>query len=235
MADAPNNRILRVLQDETLQNVLEACRDVHLDVTTVLDRIGDEQSTIHFPEDCVISTLATYPDGTSIEVANIGREGSTGLGPLLETPVMLTTNIVQIAGHAYAMDTDTFHTLVADQPEFRRAMLASTRGMFQQVMISNACNAKHTAEQRLARWLLTMSDRVSDRTVELTQDFFAQILGVRRATISEASSRLKRDGVIDYSRGALEILDRDGLHDASCECYDLVSDAYDQLLSGKPG
>ncbi|MDW4499435.1 Crp/Fnr family transcriptional regulator [Sulfitobacter sp. D35] len=230
MRAKPENRILRVLEDETRHSILGECREVHLQATEVLSRAGEDQAIVHFPERCVISTVASFRDGATIEVANTGREGCTGLGPILGSAFQLNSDIVQVSGRALVMDTEDFLRAKQRYPAFRDALFAATRGMFQQVMVSGACNATHPAKQRLARWLLTMSDRAPDSVINLTQEFLAEILGVRRATVSEASSELRQQNLISYSRGSVTILDHSGLHDVACECYDLVADAYNRLL-----
>ena len=110
-------------------------------------------------------------------------------------------------------------------------MLANVRGMLYLVMIAGACNARHDTRARLARWLLTMSDRTGQDTMDFTQDFLAETLNVRRATVSEAASHLRDIGAITYARGRIELTDIAALHSAACECYDLISDAYRNLFA----
>lgn len=230
MDDLPRNWILRILEKETRHRVLDRCRSVELRPTMVLSRAGSEQTVVHFPETCVVSSVAAYSDGSTIEVANTGREGCTGLGPILDSTDQLNTDIVQVGGQAYAMDTEDFLRVKEANPGFRAALYLSMRGMFHQVMVSGACNATHSARKRLARWLLAMADRTSNNRIPLTQEFLADILGVRRATISEAASAFNRQGYIDQTRGGLTVLDHEGLRTEACECYDLVVSLYDRLM-----
>lgn len=230
MEPLTKNRILRTLEATTQKRVLERCQRVELYPEQVLSIAGEDQTTVYFPEDCVISTVASFRDGATIEVANTGREGCTGYAPTLNSALQLNGDIAQVGGLALAMETAEFFRLKNEYPPFEAALFSALRGLIQQIMISNACNAMHPARQRLARWLLTMNDRTPGKTIELTQDFLAQILGVRRATISEASAVFRTKNLIDYARGKLVIRDREGLRGEACECYDLVADAYRQFL-----
>ena len=224
------NRVLLALPTEDHHTVLDACERVELEIRTTLDHVGDTPSFVHFPETAVVSTLSTYSDGSSIEMANIGREACTGIGLILGHPRQLNTNEVQVGGRALAMPAKRFVELKASLPAFERVLFSAVQAVFYQVMVSGACNGTHGAKQRLARWLLTMRDRNDEDTIRLTQDFLAEMLGVRRATVTEASQDLQSRGLITYSRGQVRITDREGLRQASCECYDLVRNAYDALL-----
>lgn len=230
MAPQTKNRILLSLPSELRGHVIERCSPVHLELGRVLSRAGQPLPVVHFPETAVVSTVSTFADGSAIEVANIGRDGCTGTSLVLRNPRELTTNIVQLAGQALAMDAKDFTHLKVTMTGFERALFGAVQGVFFQVMVSSACNATHSARERLARWLLTMRDRSDSDVMYLTHDFLAEILGVRRATVSEAAGAMKDKGLIDYSRGRITIVDRAGLRKASCECYDLVRDAYASLL-----
>ena len=228
-----HNRILRSLSDGDLDTVLKSCRPVSLEFGQILDEMHEPVETVHFPESGVISVVSYYKDGTTVEMANIGRESCTGLAPTLRHTEELCTGLVQIPGRALAMSLMEFNRLRREVAAFERALLTNVHGLMYQVMVSGACNARHSARERLARWLLTMYDRTGEDVMEFTQDFLAEILSVRRATISEAAGLLKREGAIDYSRGQIRLTDLSTLHSASCECYDLVADAYRGLFVEK--
>ena len=224
------NRILRALPERTRAVVLQSCERVTVERQTTLDRAGDMATTVHFPETAVISTLATYQDGTSMEMANIGRDACTGVGLILGNPRHLSTNEVQVGGDILDMPAEKLISLRDGLPGFRDLLLMSVQAVFYQVMVSGACNGTHDTQQRLARWLLTMHDRAEGDTFRLTHDFFAATLGVRRATISEALGHLEQAGAIALGRGRIDVADRKALHAASCECYDLVRQAHETLL-----
>lgn len=224
------NRIFRALPPKTRTSVLGHCTHRTIETGSVLSRAGAVLETVHFPETGVISALSTFSDGSVIEVANIGLDGCTGVSLALGTKPELTTNVVQISGASRTMNARDFGSLMDTHPDFRAALFGAVQGTVYQVMISGACNATHSAKQRLARWLLTMNDRSPGQDINLTHDFLAQILGVRRATVSLATAELTREGCIDCGRGRITITDRQALQRASCECYDLVREAYDTLL-----
>ena len=230
MAYVTKNRVLRSLPVDDRRIVLEECEEADLAGGMTLDRIGEPISTVYFPETAVISTVATYSDGSTIEMANIGREGCTGIGLTLGHAHQPNSNEVQISGSALSMPAKKFNRLKAKLPSFEALLFSAVQATIYQIMVSGACNAAHNTEQRLARWLLTMSDRNDSQTMLLTQDFLAEILGLRRATISNAASRFQEKGMIAYSRGRIEITDHPALRRSSCECYELVRTTQDWLL-----
>jgi len=230
MAYATRNRVLRCLEQDVREAALAECERVEFEGRTMLARLGETANAVLFPDTMVISALATYRDGSTIEMANIGRESCSGVGLTLGHPEQLMTNEVQIGGAALEMPAARFESLKEAYPQFERVLFSTVQAVFYQVMVSGACNGAHGSKQRLARWLLTMSDRTDGETMNLTQEFLAEMLSLRRATVSDAASQLQDAGLIDYARGRITITDRPGLHAESCECYDLVRDAYDRLL-----
>jgi CRP-like cAMP-binding protein len=226
------NRVLLSLAPEARAAVLERCEPVELPVGTILGRAHDRTAAAYFPETAVISTLAGYRDGSTIEMANTGREACSGINLVLGHREQLGTEEIQIAGRLLKLPAERFLAMRSAIPEFDRALLSTVQAVVHQVMVSGACNGSHDARQRLARWLLTMRDRSDAPEMRLTHEFLAHMLGVRRATVTEAASRLRSEGLIDYAHGKVTIEDRAGLRSASCECYDLVRDANEALLPG---
>jgi len=172
----------------------------------------------------------TMADGTTIEVGTIGREGVAGLGVFLGVPSVKGHTFVQVSGAAWKIDAGPFRELLQQGGALPARLGRYTQALFTQVAQSAACNRAHPVEQRCARWLLMTHDRVGEGAFTLTQDFLAIMLGVRRASVTVAAGMLQRAGFIRYSRGRLEVLDRDGLEAASCECYQIVVDSYDRSL-----
>ena len=230
MSTEPQNRVLRSLDAATRAEVAAACEPVTLRARTVLDHAGDATQAVHFPETAVISAVAAYSDGATIEMANIGREACTGVNLTLGRRRQLDTTEVQVGGTALRLPAERFLALKAGLPPFADALFATAQALYYQVMVSAACNGAHDARQRLARWLLTMHDRTDGDEMALTQEFLAHMLGVRRATVTGAASAFKSAGLIHYAHGRLRIRDRPGLQRESCECYGLVREAYDALL-----
>lgn len=230
MAQSTNNRILLSLPPETRAAVMGACERVDLRRETILEEIGAPTSAAWFPETAVISSLATYRDGSTIEMATVGCEACTGVNLVLGQPMQLVTTEVQISGEALRCPASSFRRLRTQHPDFEASLFAAVQAVFYQVMVSGACNGAHSARQRLARWLLTMHDRNDDPSMRMTHEFLAHMLGVRRATVTEAASALQDEGLISYSHGRMAIVDHRGLRKASCECYDLVRSTYEKVL-----
>ena len=224
------NRVLRALSSGALNLVLDASERIDLDVETVLAREGETTYWVYFPENAVISTLSTYEDGSIIEMANIGRESCTGINLMLGNPTQFNTDVVQVGGSAFRMSAERFLNLQSSLPEFERVLFAAIQSVFYQVMVSGACNGVHDTRQRLARWLLTMDDRIDRDVMQLTHGFLAEFLAVRRATVTEIAAQLQRDGIIEYARGKIRITDRPALEAVSCECYSRVCTAVDTML-----
>ncbi len=177
---------------------------------------------VFFPDSGVISVVAVYGDGSVIEMATIGREGCSGVQAVLGAKSSSVRLLVQIPGSATKMSRAAFTRAMGSMPSFRRLMYAYAQAFLEQVLVSVACNGAHSLKERLARWLLMMRDRGDDDTLQITQNLLAEMLGVQRPTITNAARELEDAGLIVRSRRQITILDRQGLVEASCECYQLV-------------
>jgi CRP-like cAMP-binding protein len=191
---------------------------------------GKPIRTVLFPLSSVNSIIAVDEEGGEVEVSTVGNEGVVGLPLFLGTRTAPGLAFTQIAGDSLRMDGGVFVELSKSMSSFRERLQRYTQGFVVQVSQSVACNRLHTADQRLARWLLSCADRVGDDRFPLTQEFMAQMLGVRRATVSEAASALQERGLVQYSRGTIEITDRPGLTRTACSCYRIVRDEFSRLL-----
>ena len=177
---------------------------------------------IFFPDSGVISVVAVYADGSIIEMATVGREGCTGFQAILGAQSSSVRLLVQLPGHATRMPRKLFMRAMEATPSFKSLMYAYMGAFMEQVLVSVACNGAHTLTQRLARWLLMMRDRNDSDVMEITQDILAEMLGVHRPTITNAAEALEKAGLIARGRRQVTLLDRRGLTEASCECYQLV-------------
>jgi CRP-like cAMP-binding protein len=177
---------------------------------------------VFFPDSGVISVVAVYADGSVIEMATIGREGCTDVQAVFGAKNSSVRLLVQIPGDAARMSRAAFTRAMGSTPAFRNLMYAYVQAFLEQVMVSVACNGAHSLKQRLARWLLMMRDRADDDTLQITQDLLAEMLGVQRPTITNAARELEHGGLIERGRREVTILDRQGLVETSCECYQLV-------------
>lgn len=229
MVQETQNRVLKALPPATRKEVMEQCELVEFDARTVLHQVGEKTNAVYFPESAVISVLATYGDGSTIEMANIGREACTGINLTLGRETQLTVNEIQVGGTALKLPAARFVSLLEEE-YFRHVLFSTVQAVLFQVMVSGACNGAHDARQRLSRWLLTMHDRADGQHMNLTHEFLSHMLGVRRATVSKVAAELREEGLITYSHGRMAVTDHKGLRKASCECYDRVRSAYDTLL-----
>jgi len=216
------NRLLLALPPRHLKQLMPDLefiwgqnKQILLDADVSLDHV-------FFPDSGVISMVAVYVDGNVIEMATIGREGCTGVQAIFGAKFSSARFLVQIPGGAAKMSRAAFNRAMRSMPSFRDLMLAYVQAFLEQVLVSVACNGRHSLRQRLARWLLMMRDRSDDDVMPITQNLLAEMLGVQRPTITNAARELERAGLIERRRRQVAILDRPGLIETSCECYQLV-------------
>jgi CRP-like cAMP-binding protein len=227
------NGLLDRLPPETRAGLVDASRLVHLPQRETLWRPGGRLEHVYFPSTGVVSLLAVTQDGASVEVATVGHEGMVGL------PVFLGQRhrapgcaISQIPGDGFLVDAGRFETLVAGHRAFGDRLRRYTNAVLIHVTQGAICNRLHPVEQRLVRWVLEMADRIGSDELPVTHEFLAQMLGVRRASVTEAVAQLQRGGAMAHERGRLRVLDHDALATHACECYQVVRQAYDDLLDG---
>ena len=224
MNDAPNwprNRLLLALSSRNLKQVMPELEHVRCPREQVLMDADSSLDHIYFPDSGVISVLAVYADGNVIEMATIGREGCTGMQAVFGAKASSAQLLVQIPGTAAKMSRVAFTRAMQSMPSFRSLMYSYVHAFLEQVMVSVACNGAHSLTERLARWLLMMRDRSDDDALPITQNLLAEMLGVQRPTITNAVRELERAGLIERGRRQVTILDRRGLTEASCDCYQL--------------
>ena len=226
-----SNRLLASLPGQVLERVRPHCRPVELPDGLVLSEPGARQTEVYFPMTAVISSVAVFADGQTVEMATTGCEGMVSTALVLGNDRTVHRNIVQVPGHGVVMDADSFRRMQADMPEFQDLLLAYTQAFLAQVMQSVACNAVHSVEERAARWLLMTQERCGRDTFHLTQQFLGEMLGVSRVSVNQVARTLHEAGLITYSRGNVTILDRDRLESASCECHRLIRRHYEATLS----
>ena len=192
---------------------------------------GRPLAHVYFPESAIASVIAEMDDGGSVEVGTVGDEGMVGLSAFFDADATSSEIVCQIPGTALRLSTADLALAADERPAFRRLVNRYADAYLAQVSQTAACNRLHELERRCARWLLMTHDRV--RRAErfpLTQEFLAVMLGVRRAGVSVAAGHLQSAGLIRYHRGGVQVLDRDGLEAASCECYRVVRTRLDRLL-----
>ncbi|MBV9403305.1 MAG: Crp/Fnr family transcriptional regulator [Candidatus Eremiobacteraeota bacterium] len=207
-------------EQERLQPFLERTA---MDFRETLIEQGEPIRYVWFPHDAITSTIVDTPEGTTIEVGLMGMEGMVGLSLLLNVEASNTTVIVQVPGVGARMRADHFieHVVKPGGALYER-LLRYTNAFMAMVAQTAACNSLHSVDERLSRWLLMTHDRVQRDQFPLTHEFLAYMLGVRRPSVSVAANTLLQNGSIRYSRGLMTILNRQGLEDAVCPCYEIV-------------
>jgi CRP-like cAMP-binding protein len=218
------NQVLSALPAEDYQRLAPHLEDTDLTHARVLYDIGAPVDYAYFPLSAMVSLVTEMLDGKIVEVGIVGNDGMTGIAALLGEGTSPERAIVQIADGGIRAK----FSVVKDEFErggaLQKLLLGYARQLMKQVAQTAACNASHTAEERLSRWLLMCHDRVNSNELRLTQEFIAEMLGTRRATVSVAAMVLQTDGLIQYNRGHIKIIDRPGLEEFTCECYKAVHD-----------
>jgi CRP-like cAMP-binding protein len=188
---------------------------------------GEPIDHLYFLEEGMASMTATFKDESQVEVGIFGYESVIGVSALMGTKTSLNRVYTQIAGHGYSCHVEDARREFHLGGDFQFLALRYVQAQLVQAMQSTGCNAKHNFEQRLSRWLLICADRAHTDTFKISHEFLADMLGGRRPTISATAGKLKRKGLIDYTRGEIRILDVPGLTKTSCECYLIIKDYLD--------
>jgi CRP-like cAMP-binding protein len=191
---------------------------------------GEPVNWVYFPHSGAISLVVGLADGQLIEAAMIGRDSLVGASSALDGRVSLNRGLVQMAGTSSILDVESLRKLAERSIAFRTSLIRHEQALFAQAQQSAACNASHGVEARLARWLLRVRYLTGSDTLDLTQEFLAQMLGVRRTSVSVVANTLQTAGLIRYRRGHIQILNLEALRETSCECYESVKSHSDRLL-----
>lgn len=224
------NRLLAALPPDDYGLLAPHLTHVDLERGRLLHEPGDRIDVVYFPHDGVISLLTLMDNGAAIEAAAIGREGAVGLNAAPATRNSLSRAMVQTPCRCARIGATQLHEAWEKSPRIRDMADRHTEALFGHMAQSAACNALHSVEARLSRWLLTCHDRISTNSVSLTQEFLADMLGVQRTTVTAVARTLQNRGFIRYRRGVVDIVDRDGLQTTACECYSVVRRHYERLL-----
>ena len=228
----PANRLLASLPAASFESLRPHLEPVELSLRDVLFNVDVPIEHVYFPEDMVVSILGVMPDGTAVEVATVGREGMVGLPVFLGAERTSSHAMVQVPGRAHRVEARTFRDQSRRSVGIRDVLDRYTQAMFTLLAQGAACNRLHSIEERCARWLLLTQDRVGADSFPLTHQFLSQMLGVRRAGVSEVAAELQREGLLTYRRGYITIQDRARLEAASCECYGVIRSEFSRLLEG---
>jgi CRP-like cAMP-binding protein len=225
-----SNFLLASLPESDIGALRPHLRTVELPQGMVLFEVGDQIEQVHFPHSGVVSLVVPLESGDTIESAMVGRESLVGASAGLNGQISVYKAIVQVAGAGSAVDTGRFRSMADASLDFRKTLFKHEQLILVQAQQSAACNATHTVEARLSRWLLRCRDLQGSDDLQLTQEFISQMMGVRRTSVSVVANTFQQAGFLRYSRGHIRILNLEGLQESACECYQTVKSQADRLL-----
>ena len=228
----PSNDLLQALPAAEFEALHPHLESVELVRETVLVEAGVPLTHVYLPQSCIISMLVRLSEGQTIEVAMVGRDSLFGATAALDGGISLTDAVVLLPGSASVLSVANFRAAAGRSAALRNLLAKHEQALFAQTQQSVACNASHSVEARLSRWLLRVYDLGGKGSLMMTQEFLAQMIGVQRNAISIVAHELQRAGIISYSRGHIEITNPERLRETSCECYHVVKTHHERLLRG---
>jgi CRP-like cAMP-binding protein len=237
MPNAPSperNHLLDALPDAVRQRLFPKLERVPLPLGKVLYEPGDAMRYAYFPTDSIVSLLYVLEDGASAEISVVGNEGIVGVALFMGGASTPSRAVVQSAGWAYRLAGPVLMEEFNRHGDLLLLLLRYTQALLTQMAQTAVCNRHHSIDQQLCRWLLLSVDRLDGPVLQMTQELIANMLGVRREGVTEAAGKLQKQGLIEYSRGHITVLDRPGLESRCCECYAVVKQEYDRLLHYVP-
>jgi CRP-like cAMP-binding protein len=229
-ANPQQNHILESLPPAERERLFPFLSLVSLPLGKVLYESGDKLRHIYFPTDAIVSMLYVLEDGASAEIAVVGNDGAIGLALFMGGETTTNRAIVQSAGCAYQLTGKRLKVEFDRHGELLHILLRYTQALITQMSQTAVCNRHHSVDQQLCRWLLLSLDRLSSTRLTMTQELIANMLGVRREGVTEAAGKLQKLGVITYTRGQINVVDRQALEQLCCECYEVVKRETDRLL-----
>lgn len=228
------NHLLAALPAAEYERLAPHLEHIAMPLGHVLSESGGRMQHVYFPTTCIVSLLYVLADGSSAEIGVVGNEGIVGISLFMGGETTPSRAVVRSAGHGYRLNSALLVQEFNRGGATMRLLLRYTQSLITQMTQTAVCNRHHSVEQQLCRALLLSLDRMSGNSLTMTQELIASMLGVRREGVTEAAGHLQRAGLIRYSRGHIEVLDRAGLERAVCECYGVVKVEYDRLMSDIP-
>jgi CRP-like cAMP-binding protein len=229
-SSATGNRLLDLVPPGELDLLLSAARIVELRRKREIFEQGGPMPYVYFPTTGVVSLVIRMEEGNQVEAATVGNEGMIGTACLLGLDFSLFHLIAQVPGQAYRVPARSFAEVVESRGALDRIARRYLAYRLRQASQTIACNALHSVEERMCRWLLMAHDRAGSDEFLLTHELLAEMLGIRRQSVTVTAGIFQRAGLISYRRGVVRIEDRGGLEEASCECYGVARWLYDRLL-----
>ena len=233
----PKNRLLSALPEPDFRRLLPDLTTVKTPLKYVFHKYGEPVEYVYYPNGGVASVTSVLSDGTMVETATVGVEGMVGIEAFFTDPVIAPgETMMQVPDtDCVRLSVPAFRREVARQGAFANLTGRYIRMVVAQMMQATACNARHHVQERCPRWLLTTHDRIGRDTFDLSHEFLAMMLGVRRQSVTVVAGYLQTAGFISYKHGRVQILDRKGLEAASCECYQVIRHYYDEFVTdGRP-
>jgi CRP-like cAMP-binding protein len=228
--DPTRNRLLAALPADEYEGLRADLQPISFSLAEVVYEFAGQLDYVFFPTTSIVSLLYTMENGSSAEMGLTGNDGVVGIALFMGGGTMPNRAVVQSAGGAFKMKAKRLQAEFALGGTFQRLLLRYTQALITQISQTAVCNRLHSVEQQLCRWLLLSHDRLNTNELVMTQELIADMLGVRREGVTVAAGRLQDEGAISYVRGRIQILDRDKLEAAACECYQVVKDEVDRLL-----
>lgn len=230
LPDPTQNLILAALPAKDLERLLPDLKRVEMPLGWTMSESGDHVNFLHFPVSGIVSLIYALEDGSSSEIALVGNEGMVGISIFMGGESMPSSTEVQSAGEAYRLSRQIMKREFALGGQLQHLALLYTQALICQTSQTAVCNQHHTLEQQLCRWLLMSVDRLHRNKLEITQEMIANLLGVRRESVTQAAGKLQKEGVISYMRGRITVESRPKLKARACECYEAVKLEYQRLL-----
>jgi CRP-like cAMP-binding protein len=224
------NQLLGALEPGVRKRIARHLEPINLKLAAVVCEAGGLLKHAYFPEGSVLSLLTVLENGSAIETANIGREGAFGLFAAMYSRVSFNRCIVQLVGGMSRCPIQLLQSEFRNSEQVRNLFVSYSETLLSQVQQTVACNAMHTTEERMCRWLLMMHDRAEGEPLTYTHEFLAHILGANRKSVTLAAQSMQTAGLISYRRGTIQVLDRQNLEKASCECYAVVKERFNAFL-----
>lgn len=224
------NGLLNALPEEDWLRLQPHLQLIELSLGQRIYDAGGALNYVYFPCTAIVSLLYVMQNGDSAEIAVVGKEGIVGIALFMGGETTPSSAVVQSAGKAYRLQSTVIKHEFNHSAPMMHLLLRYTQALITQMSQTAVCNRHHTLDQQLCRWLLLSLDRLQGNELLMTQELIANMLGVRREGVTNAAMSLQRAGLIKYRRGHIEVLDRQGLEQRTCECYAVVKNEYERLL-----
>jgi CRP-like cAMP-binding protein len=225
-----SNILLESLTESDAAAIWPHLKPVHLKSKQILVEAGGHIKAVYFPTGAIVSLVVSLASGATTEAAMVGRDGVVGASSALDGQISLSRAIVQLEGSSLVCEVGALRGSALQSHTFLSTLIRYEQTLFAQAQQSTACMANHDVEERLCRWLLRARDLSGTDTLNFTQEFIAEMLGVRRTSVTLAAHTLQQAGMIKYNRGKIQIIDLEALRASTCECYRAVKDHYALLF-----